>query len=447
MNNSKDKQVYKSYATMLRNQPHAEQQAKELIVGAVAPSEIQTISIPSKFDGRVQWKQYLSTIKNQGKCGFCYSCATVGSLSDRFALLSLNSVHTDLSASDMVMCMLVDPQTTAILQTSWDTKTSETFHKLELESREKFSCLGNTIYNAGRYLYVEGAPPESCVPDSLVSESSENQDIPFCETVEGDEFDYCADKITAQHYYRASRIYQIDYHEGDNQATEQQIMYDIYRWGPLAAGFLVYDDFINNYDGKSIYTTKGTGKANLGHAIRIVGWGEDQQDGRLVKYWIIANSWGAQWGENGYFRMERFLDGMDLEKNTISIIPDLPGLTYWKISSSGGLIKDNDLHARNLLGVGQFSFYPASATNKIDEGLLKGTVAPVVKSTLLPASYADFYSGKINTYNLKTIRRGYSESTRRYMTLKLVICFIAAFLLGLFIMWIWKRKHCNASSG
>lgn len=34
-----------------------------------------------------------------------------------------------------------------------------------------------------------------------------------------------------------------------------------------------------------------------GHSVKIVGWAQ----GPKGTYWIIANSWGANWGINGYF--------------------------------------------------------------------------------------------------------------------------------------------------
>ena len=36
-----------------------------------------------------------------------------------------------------------------------------------------------------------------------------------------------------------------------------------------------------------------TGSQLGGHAVKIIGWGED--------YWIVANSWGSAWGLKGYF--------------------------------------------------------------------------------------------------------------------------------------------------
>jgi len=77
-------------------------------------------------------------------------------------------------------------------------------------------------------------------------------------------------------------------------STESQAKEWISTRGPLISGMNVYEDFF--YYRGGIY--KVAAGAHIGdHAIVIVGYNNND------KCWICKNSWGAGWGENGWFRI------------------------------------------------------------------------------------------------------------------------------------------------
>jgi len=52
-----------------------------------------------------------------------------------------------------------------------------------------------------------------------------------------------------------------------------------------------------------VYTSRFCGKTtkNVNHAVVATGYGVEKN----MKYWNVKNSWGASWGQNGYFMIER----------------------------------------------------------------------------------------------------------------------------------------------
>lgn len=59
----------------------------------------------------------------------------------------------------------------------------------------------------------------------------------------------------------------------------------------------------------------------VNHSIVILGWGFDEET--QTKYWICANSWGKEWGENGFFRIIRGVNDLSIESVAEIIIPKI----------------------------------------------------------------------------------------------------------------------------
>lgn len=62
---------------------------------------------------------------------------------------------------------------------------------------------------------------------------------------------------------------------------------------------------------------------NLNHSVVIVGWGEDPVN--QLKYWIVRNSYGSNWGDKGEFMVQRGTDNFGIEGETTAYDPVLCG--------------------------------------------------------------------------------------------------------------------------
>lgn len=60
-----------------------------------------------------------------------------------------------------------------------------------------------------------------------------------------------------------------------------------------------------------------TGAFLGGHAIRIFGWGEEKGN----PFWLVANSWNSDWGDNGTFKILRGSDQCGIENSIVAGLP------------------------------------------------------------------------------------------------------------------------------
>jgi cathepsin X len=86
------------------------------------------------------------------------------------------------------------------------------------------------------------------------------------------------------------------------------MMQEIYQRGPIACGVAVPQS-LEDYTGGIYKDTSGD--MNIVHDISVVGFGEENGE----KYWMVRNSWGTHWGEQGFFRVVRGVNNLAIESD------------------------------------------------------------------------------------------------------------------------------------
>ncbi len=209
---------------------------------------------PTNFDWRDNEGNWITPIRDQGNCGSCWAFAALG-ITEAKVDISLNNpdYNIDLSEQDLISCSGAG------------------------------SCDGGYVSESLDYLHNTGVVKESCFTYLAENGDCNNK----CD-------DYPNNIPTKINYASVS-------------ATGEAIKEAIANTGPVTAGMVVcYDSF----NGQGIYEHQGdvfwddscwTIEGNIyylnRHAVDIVGYNDEEQ------YWICKNSWGSNWGEDGYFRI------------------------------------------------------------------------------------------------------------------------------------------------
>ena len=293
------------------------------------------------FDGRVVWKSYINPVKDQGTCGSCWAFATSSVLAHRFNILSLGQYTLDLSPTKMILCDWGGAEVDLIEEADDVKNAIDKVTQANISNIKSSACFGNTLEDSGRFLYLMGTNTEDCVPYTkrlgnerefqTIGSYTKMYELPLCIGATGQSGDMCSnytyDQITGNEDGIPARFYKCYHYYGlygttdyNPRGNEFQIRLEMYKWGPVATGFQVYSDFYTYNARTDIYVWNGKSIQVGGHAVEIVGWGIRSSD--KMKYWIVRNSWGPNWGDGGYFKIRRGTNECGIEQSVMGMVPD-----------------------------------------------------------------------------------------------------------------------------
>merc|ERR1719422_2921922 len=89
--------------------------------------------------------------------------------------------------------------------------------------------------------------------------------------------------------------------------SEQNLKSALATQGPCSVAIDASHESFQFYN-KGVYREEECSPENLDHGVLAVGYGVDERSGEA--YWLIKNSWGTSWGDEGYVRMARNEENM-----------------------------------------------------------------------------------------------------------------------------------------
>ena len=312
----------KQYGTILFSSPDFQNEFKRMSINNTNLSHPKiNLKVPSSFDGILIWADYLIPVQDQSSCLACWAFASSFVLSSRLSIYTKGKYKYTFSSGKMVFS---EHWTVAKIKQHLTKGLSIDFSNF---NNEITSCGKESLMYGNQYLYRYGVPEISCVDDKTKLDNVYSSRQLFGQT-----YDVCPTNHREMISHRAEGYYYVPgANSKDNkliQGTEYNIRRDIYHWGPASTAMKVFDDFLE-WDGKGIYEYDGSSdlkEVYTGHSVVIVGWGTSSDN---VDYWIVRNSWGAAWGDKGYFKMKRGTNNCEIEENVFVCYPTLPSIRLY----------------------------------------------------------------------------------------------------------------------
>lgn len=311
---------------------------------------------PKRLPKNFQWGDDLLTpALDQAECGSCWAFATCSSLSDRINVgCNRKILKNSLSPTIPLTCnFFLETQQESI----FDIDYINTIANLK-NIIDNLACHGNSVVLTCFFLHTWGTFRQGCAgykTGNVLNVEYDNTNFGYrsSQVITSDiNFSSKANTITCAAFYgnigrsvnvstcfgrvvNDGKIYMTPaqsfrcllYYSIENGVNNiEYIMRDISIWGPVSTSFRVYSDFYD-FDPKNggVYISNQD-EATLvgGHAVCITGWGMyvHPTTKKKIPFWWVKNSWGSDYGINGYFRMLRGTNHCGIEENVVGMIPN-----------------------------------------------------------------------------------------------------------------------------
>mmetsp|Transcript_112768 Transcript_112768/g.318788 ORF Transcript_112768/g.318788 Transcript_112768/m.318788 type:complete len:586 (-) Transcript_112768:159-1916(-) len=217
----------------------------------------------------VDGQNWLQPVVQQGDCGSCYTISTVHMLTSRNRIRRGDTSEPAFSVSFPLYC-----------------------------SEYNQGCDGGYGFLQSKWAEDIGLIPESCAPFSEGGGACEVS--PDCD-------------LGSRRYRATAHHYVGGFYGGSDEALIRE---ELTNNGPIVLSFEPKEDFM--YYKEGIYQS-APNKIHqeweqVDHAVLAVGYGVE----RGQPYWVLQNSWGNDWGEDGYFRMARGSDESGCESIAVA---------------------------------------------------------------------------------------------------------------------------------
>jgi len=271
---------------------------------------------PAAFDWRTSGTfSAVTSVKDQGAMGSCWAFSAAENVEGQRAVRSKGAQMDDISVEQLIECDATHG-TRSVDKTEYS--DCGVFGGWPYLAYQYWMKAGG-VRTAAQMPYCSGIPygkPGYCIPCMVEG---------YSKSLCGDHSDlYCNTSTTLGQGPRGlcgsskGTVAQLkDWRRIANDATS--IASELVATGPLSIAldatlaFQFYKKGVLDPSG----LIGGCGKSSeLNHAVLLVGFGTDGSK----PYWTIKNSWGAKWGEEGFFRFKRGEDKCGVESEVTTAV-------------------------------------------------------------------------------------------------------------------------------